>query len=121
MKERGWGRVINIGSFLGPMPEPFIAVYAATKMANTNQSVSLARALGVTGVTSNTVSPGPVRTPGMEAGAGRWSRRKVRFPAGRIGSPADIADEVAFPASTRARFITGANICVDGGMMPTVN
>ena len=69
MKERGWGRVINIGSFLGPMPEPFIAVYSATKMANINQAVSLARALGGTGVTSNTISPGPIRTPGMEAGA----------------------------------------------------
>ncbi len=137
MKDRKWGRVITIGSFLGPMPEPFVAVYAATKMANINQSVSLARALGGTGVTSNTVSPGPIRTPGMEAGARQMIEmqggtydfaafeefyvKQAKLPAGRIGSPTDIADAVAFLASTRSGFITGANLRVDGGMMPTVN
>ena len=137
MKERKWGRVITIGSFLGPMPEPFVAVYAATKMANINQTVSLARALGGTGVTSNTVSPGPIRTPGMEAGAKQMIEaqggvynfkafeayyvKEAKLPAGRIGSPTDIANAVAFLASSRADFITGANLRVDGGMMPTVN
>uniref|UniRef100_UPI001576C533 SDR family NAD(P)-dependent oxidoreductase n=1 Tax=Sphingomonas bacterium TaxID=1895847 RepID=UPI001576C533 len=137
MKERGWGRVINIGSFLGPMPEPFVAVYGATKMANINQTVSLARALGGTGVTANTVSPGPIRTPGMEAGAKEmieaqggtfeWDAfeayyvKEVKLPAGRIGAPTDIAHAVTFLASALAGFITGANLRVDGGMMPTVN
>lgn len=137
MKDRKWGRVVNIGSFLGPMPEPFVAVYAATKIANINQSVSLARALSGTGVTSNTVSPGPIRTPGMEAGARQMIEaqggtydfaafeayyvKEAKLPAGRIGSPTDIANAVAFVASPLADFITGANLRVDGGMMPTIN
>ena len=137
MRDRGWGRVITIGSFLGPMPEPFVAVYAATKMANINQTVSLARALGGTGVTCNTVSPGPIRTPGLEEGSRQIVEaqggaydfaefeanyvKEVRLPAGHLGSPTDIANAVAFVASALAGFITGANIRVDGGMMPTVN
>lgn len=88
-------------------------------------------------MTSNTVSPGPTRTPGMEAGARQMVEaqggtcdfasfethhvKEVRLPAGHMGSPADIADAAAFLASPRAAFITGANLRVDGGMMPAIN
>ena len=137
MKQRGWGRVVAIGSFLGPMPEPLIAPYAATKLANIGQAVSLAKALAGSGVTSYTVSPGPIRTPGMEAGGKAMAEaqgqeydfaafeasyvKETKLPAGRVGSPSDIADAVAFLCSPRADFITGTNPRVDGGMMPTVN
>lgn len=137
MKERGWGRVIMIGSFLGPMPQPFVASYGATKLVNIAQAVSLAKDLGGTGVTSNAVSPGPIRTPGFEAGTKAMMEaqgqtydfaafeafyvKETHLPAGRIGSPADIANAVAFLASPLADYITGANLRVDGGMMPTVH
>ncbi len=137
MVERRWGRVIMIGSFLGPMPGPPVANYGATKAANIAQAVSLAKELGGTGVTTNTVSPGPIRTPGMEAGAREMMRahgqeyefsafeqfyvQQTRLPVGRIGSPADVANMVAFLSSPLADFITGANFRVDGGMMPTTN
>ena len=137
MKERRWGRVIMIGSFMGPMPLPFIANYGATKLVNIGQAVSLAKALGGTGVTSNAVSPGPIRTPGFESGTKAMMEaqgqkydfaafeasyvKEVHLPAGRIGSPADIAHAVAFLVSPLADFITGANLRVDGGIMPTVN
>jgi 3-oxoacyl-[acyl-carrier protein] reductase len=137
MTARGWGRVVMVGSFLGPKPEPFIASYGATKMANIVQAVALAKALGGTGVTCNTVSPGPIRTPGMEAGTRQMMEaqgqpydfaafeagyvKQTGLPAGRIGSPADIAHAVAFLVSPLSGFITGANLRVDGGMMPTVN
>ncbi len=137
MVERRWGRVIMLGSFLGQMPQPIVASYATTKAANIAQAVSLAKELGGTGVTANTVSPGPIRTPGMEAGARammtaqgqqydfnafeQFYVKETRLPAGKIGSPIDVANAVAFLASPLADFITGTNLRVDGGMLPTTN
>ena len=137
MKERHWGRVLMLGSFLGPMPQPFVANYGATKMVNIEQAVSLAKALAGTGVTSNAVSPGPIRTPGMEAGTKEMMEaqgqkydfnafetsyvKETHLPVGRLGSPTDIANAVAFLASPLADYITGTNLRVDGGIMPTVN
>jgi 3-oxoacyl-[acyl-carrier protein] reductase len=137
MVERHWGRVIMIGSFLGPMPGPPVANYSTTKAANIAQAVSLAKELGGTGVTANTVSPGPIRTPGMEAGVREMMAaqgqqydfdlfeqfyvKETRLPVGKIGSPIDIAHAVAFLSSPLADFITGTNLRVDGGMMPTTN
>ena len=137
MVERRWGRVIMIGSFLGPMPGPPVANYGVTKAANIAQAVSLAKELGGTGVTANTVSPGPIRTPGMEAGARamfeaqgqqydfhafeQFYVQQTHLPVGRIGAPEDVANMVAYLCSPLADFITGANFRVDGGMMPTTN
>ncbi len=137
MVEQKWGRVIMLGSFFGPMPGFPVANYATTKGANISQAVSLAKELGGTGVTANSVSPGPIRTPGMEAGAREMAvaqgqeydfakfeqfyAQQTRLPAGRIGSPSDIANMVAFVSSPLADFITGTNLRVDGGMVPTIN
>ncbi len=137
MVERKWGRIIMLGSFLGPMPGPPVANYGTTKAANIAQAVSLAKELGGTGVTANTVSPGPIRTPGMEAGVREMMAsmgqtydfdafeqsyvQQTHLPAGKIGSPVDIANMVAFLSSPLADFITGSNFRVDGGMMPTTN
>ncbi len=137
MKERHWGRVVMLGSFLGPVPDAIVPNYGATKMANISQAVSLAKELAGTGVTSNTVSPGPIRTPGMEDGVRQMMEaqgqtydfaafeayyvKEAKLPAGKIGSPVDIANAVAFLVSPLADFITGTNLRVDGGMVPTVN
>ena len=137
MKASGWGRVVFTASGVGPMPFPNMANYSATKQVNISQAVSLAKALAGTGVTSNAVSPGPVHTPGMEemakqamaAGGQPYDFdafaagfvKQLNLPAGRIGEPSDVADAVVFLCSPRAGFITGANLRVDGGTVPTTN
>ncbi len=138
MKDRGWGRIIQIASIAGVQPAPPAAAYSATKAAMINMTVSLARELDSTGVTVNTVSPGPIVTGGwnefaLQLGSAQgWGNdleeiKKrlldgwLKNPSGRIGQPEDIADLVAFVASPRAGFVNGANLRVDGGMVPTVN
>lgn len=137
MQQKKWGRIVNVGSFLGSMPQSFIANYATTKSANISQMVSLARELAADGITCNTISPGPIRTPGMEAGAKAMTEaqgqtysfenfekyyvQEIKLPVGRIGTVDDIAHAAAFLCSPLAAFITGTNIRVDGGMVPTVN
>lgn len=66
MKKRGWGRVISLASVVATMPFPGMANYCATKAANLNLAVSLAKELAGTGITSNAISPGMIVTPGVE-------------------------------------------------------
>jgi 3-oxoacyl-[acyl-carrier protein] reductase len=139
MKDRGWGRVISLASVVASMPFPEGAAYAATKSANANLAVSLAKALTGTGITSNAVSPGMIVTPGVEdmlremapkfglppddlAALEEFAvKNMVRCPCERLGRPEDIAAAVTFLASPLAGYINGANLRVDGGTIPTVN
>ncbi len=139
MKERGWGRVISLASIVATMPFPDAAAYSATKSANANLAVSLAKALAGTGITSNAVSPGMIVTPGVEAMLRKMApefglppddlpalerfalEKRVSNPSGRLGRPEDVAAAVTFLASPLAGYINGANLRVDGGTAPTVN
>lgn len=140
MKQAGWGRVIAISSGLASSPQTVTAAYAATKAAELNLSVSLAKELARTGVTSNAVSPGTIWTSGLEKSfrgialqlgwpddASQWPTlfgaegSPFAVPSGRMGWPADVADLVTFLASPRSGYINGANLRVDGGYVPTVN
>lgn len=132
MKARQWGRVINIASVAGTEAVPALPAYSATKAANINITNSLAKELTGTGVTVNTVSPGPILTPGAEAlfrniaserGWGtEWTSIEPKlatevFPTltRTIGRAEDVGALVTFLASPRAGFITAANLVVDGG------
>jgi 3-oxoacyl-[acyl-carrier protein] reductase len=133
MRERGWGRVINVGSRAATTPLPNMVEYSAAKAAVVNMTTSLARHLAGSGITANTVSPGVIVTDGMrrmfEEGAAargwpqQWSELEPRVvaeyapnPAGRLGTGEDIAAAVAFLASPLAGYINGIDLRVDGGI-----
>jgi NAD(P)-dependent dehydrogenase (short-subunit alcohol dehydrogenase family) len=137
MRQRGWGRIINISSLGGQSTSGQLAEYAAAKAALNNLTVGLAKVLSRTGVTVNTVSPGMVATEAydrmlravaereglddVEAAAQWMLANAVRQTVGRVGRPDDIAFAVACLASPLSDFVNGANIRVDGGASPAVN
>ncbi len=121
MVEAGWGRVVNIGSDAGRVGSSMESVYAGTKGAVIAFTKTIAREVARSGVTANTVCPGPTRTPmleGMaEAGEGKLIESLTRaVPMKRLGEPEDVAAAVAFLVSERAGFITGQTLSVSGGL-----
>jgi NAD(P)-dependent dehydrogenase (short-subunit alcohol dehydrogenase family) len=118
MVSRHRGALIHIASISGRFPQPASTAYSVSKAGVDLMSQQLAVELGPHGIRSNTVSPGLVRTPMTEAYyrvPGVADRRDAAIPIGRVAQPADIADVTVFLASDRARYITGADIVVDGG------
>jgi 3-oxoacyl-[acyl-carrier protein] reductase len=119
LRASGSGRVINIGSVTYDLGKENRVQYVASKGALVGFTRSLAREVGVDGITVNTVSPGAIRTERElelfpdEAAAERelFALQAIK----RRGEPADIAAAVAFFASERASFITGQTLLVDGG------
>ena len=137
MKERGWGRVIQISSGEATRAPRFMPDYAATKAALLNLTVSLSKELKGSGVTSNALSPGIVVTEELKSFFTDWAKqngwstdwseietRIVREVTpndiGRFGQPDEIASVVTFLASPRSSYITGANFRVDGGSTGSV-
>ncbi|GAA1721662.1 SDR family NAD(P)-dependent oxidoreductase [Fodinicola feengrottensis] len=125
MRQRGWGRVITIGSRAAVSPLENMVDYSAAKAALVNATGSLARHLSGTGITANTVSPGVILTPGLRrmfqerAGGDDWEKLAAAYapnPAGRLGTGDDIAAAVAFLASPLAGYVNGTNLRVDGGL-----
>jgi 2-hydroxycyclohexanecarboxyl-CoA dehydrogenase len=121
MVERGWGRVVNIGSDAGRVGSSMESVYAGAKGGVIAFTKTIAREVARSGVTANVVCPGPTRTPmleGMaEAGEGKLIESLTRaVPMKRLGEPEDVAAAVAFLASEKAGFITGQTLSVSGGL-----
>jgi 2-hydroxycyclohexanecarboxyl-CoA dehydrogenase len=121
MVERGWGRVINIGSDAGRVGSSLEAVYSGAKGGVIAFTKTLAREVARSGVTANAVCPGPTRTPMLEAMAEAGGEKLFQslaraVPMRRLGEPEDVAAAVAFLASERAAFITGQTLSVSGGL-----
>jgi 2-hydroxycyclohexanecarboxyl-CoA dehydrogenase len=121
MVERGWGRVVNIGSDAGRVGSSLESVYSGAKGGVIAFTKTIAREVARSGVTANVVCPGPTRTAFLERIAGEGGERLVEsltkaVPMRRLGEPEDVAAAVAFLASEDAGYITGQTLSVSGGL-----
>jgi 3-oxoacyl-[acyl-carrier protein] reductase len=116
MQASGFGRIVHIDSEVAHQPPPARSAYATAKNAQIGLTYSWARELAPFGITVNTVAPGfvPVERH-ADVPAEVRQAYLASVPAGRMGTPADIAHAVSFLASEQAGFVTGQRIVVDGG------
>jgi len=114
----GGGSIVNISSIEGLQPAFDHSHYAASKAAVIMHTRAAALELGPQGIRVNCVSPGLIDAPALEQnwpeGVARW---RAAAPLERLGEPADVADAVLFLVSAAARWISGANLVVDGGVL----
>ena len=119
MKQRKWGRIINVGSLAGKSGGIVAgSAYAASKGAVASLTYSLAREAAAFGVTVNAVAPAFVKTPTVTEQMNEQQRRMLlaQIPVGRFCEPEEFAHAVRFLAAPLAGFITGEVIDVNGGL-----
>jgi 3-oxoacyl-[acyl-carrier protein] reductase len=132
MKERRWGRIVNVTSIAVKQPVDNLILSNSVRAAVTGFARTLANEVASFGITVNSVMPGYTRTQRVEDLAQRnaslrgttpnderavWEKQ---IPMGRLGEPREFAAMVAFLASERASYITGASIPVDGGWIRAI-
>ncbi|HEX3324749.1 MAG TPA: SDR family oxidoreductase [Solirubrobacterales bacterium] len=121
MRERGWGRIVNVGSSSTREPIPGLNLSNSHRMAAVGFLKTLSREVAADGITVNTVATGSFSTErladvsGSLKGAEEAARTNV--PAARLGKPEEYGDLVAFLCSDRAAYITGTVIPIDGGAL----
>ncbi|MFG3134441.1 oxidoreductase [Streptomyces tendae] len=134
MVERGSGVVVHVSSIASQLPQRNEASYAAAKAALNTYSRELATEVGEHGVRVVCVLPGFVVTDGATTHLRHMAEKQgttteevtrqivehLKVPLGRPGDPEDVAEMIAFLASDRAKWLTGAQFRVDGGILPTV-
>jgi 3-oxoacyl-[acyl-carrier protein] reductase len=117
MMRRRWGRIVSITSIVGVTGNPGQANYAAAKAGLIGMSKALAAEMAARSITVNCVAPGFITSPMTDVlPEAQRDKLKGQIPAGRLGSPADIAAAVAFLASEEAGYVTGQTLHVNGGM-----
>ena len=116
MKAR-WGRIINISSIVGATGNPGQGNYAAAKAGMVGMSKSLAYEVANRGITVNAVAPGFIATAMTDKlNDAQKDGILTQIPAGRMGSPEEIASAVLYLASAEAGYVTGTTLHVNGGM-----
>jgi 3-oxoacyl-[acyl-carrier protein] reductase len=121
MRERGWGRFVNVGSSSTREPIAGLNLSNAHRMAAVGFLKTLAHEVAADGVTVNTVATGRFATERLaDAGGsleGAEAAAKTEVPAGRLGRPEEYGDLVAYLCSERAAYVTGTVIPIDGGLL----
>jgi len=121
MRERGWGRIVNVGSTSTREPIPGLNLSNSHRMAAVGFLKTLSREVAADGITVNTIATGRFATERLaDAGGsleGAEEAAKQEVPAGRLGRPEEYGDLVAFLCSERAAYITGTVIPIDGGLL----
>jgi 3-oxoacyl-[acyl-carrier protein] reductase len=124
MRERGFGRIVNVGSSSTREPIPSLNLSNSLRQAAVGFLKTLSHEVAGDGVTVNTVLTGRFATERLASNWGSWEemeRGAARdVPAGRLGTPEEYGDLVAFLSSERAGYLTGAQIPLDGGMLRSV-
>ena len=117
MMKKRWGRIIQISSVVGATGNPGQGNYAAAKAGLIGMTKSLAAEVASRNITVNAVAPGFIQTAMTDVLTDQQKELiAARIPAGRMGSPAEIAAAVAYLASQEAAYVTGETIHVNGGM-----
>jgi 3-oxoacyl-[acyl-carrier protein] reductase len=121
MQERGWGRIVNVGSSSTREPIPGLNLSNSHRMAAVGFLKTLSREVAADGVTVNTVATGRFATERLASNFGSMEAAEAAaqrdVPAGRLGQPEEYGDLVAFLCSDRAAYITGTVIPIDGGLL----
>ncbi len=119
MKQKGWGRIVTIGSVNQYNQHPQLLLYGVTKAAQMKMVQNFAPILAPFGITVNNVAPGAINTPRNEEALSDIAFKKKledAIPCGYIGKPEDIAPAVLLLCSDEGRYITGTDLIIDGGM-----
>jgi 3-oxoacyl-[acyl-carrier protein] reductase len=121
MRERGWGRILNVGSLSTREPIPGLNLSNSHRMAAVGFFKTLAREVAGDGITVNTIATGRFATERLIGHGGSLEAAeeaaRTQIPAGRLGQTEEFGDLVSFLASERAAYITGTVIPIDGGLL----
>jgi 3-oxoacyl-[acyl-carrier protein] reductase len=121
MRERGWGRIVNVGSSSTREPIPGLNLSNSHRMAAVGFFKTLSREVAADGITVNTVATGRFATERLADRTGSLepaeAAAREQVPARRLGRPEEYADLVAFLCSERAAYLTGTVIPIDGGLL----
>jgi 3-oxoacyl-[acyl-carrier protein] reductase len=124
MRSRGWGRIVNVASTSVREPLPHLMLSNVHRAGTLAAWKTLARHVAGDGVTVNSVLPGRIATDRMASLAGSMEAAEEaaarEVPAGRLGTPAEMAAAAAFLCSERAAYVTGVALLVDGGLTASI-